>query len=602
MRADEIHPGDLIAGKYRVRAILGRSHGLLVEAFHTEFDQRVVIKVLLAGSGDDREIERFRREARVLAKLASEHAARIIDVGTEADGSFYLVREYLDGTDLGTYVRQSGALPLVDAVLCVLQAAECVAETHGHGIIVRELMPSHLFLTQRAGGAPLVKISDFGTAKLMREAVAPGVGAELTATAMFGLSPYSSPELLRKARNVDGRTDVWSLGAILYELVTGRPPFSGEMTSLMLQITRDEPRPPTRIVPGLPAEIDQVIAWALAKDVDARFKNVHALAHALTPFASPEGLVLIDRIGQISERARVSKRGGSAPPPPPSFPSARPPDAPVTLPPPASRPAPAEAIEDSITGVRIPKAPPIPGLKAMPPPPMGQPAGVVPSELQGSFARPPAWAPAPGAGAPKPPATRNKVALGVLALSAVLVPVLAILLVLKRSPAEPTPESTVTTAVAAPPPTAEPAAPATAEPAATAAPTATATAEPSATAEPVATATAEPSATATAEPTAAPSATAKVASTKPRGRRGRAPPPPPAKAAPSGPTGTLLAVVVGGSCSFQVNGASKGSGSSLRLALRPGTYSVVCRPSSGGTKSKSVTVRAGETSMAAFKL
>src|SRR4051794_36818426 len=108
MRADEIHPGDLIAGKYRVRAVLGRSHGLLVEAFHTEFDQRVVIKVLLAGSGDDREIERFRREARVLAKLASEHAARIIDVGTESDGSFYLVREYLDGIDLGSYAKQSG--------------------------------------------------------------------------------------------------------------------------------------------------------------------------------------------------------------------------------------------------------------------------------------------------------------------------------------------------------------------------------------------------------------------------------------------------------------------------------------------------------------
>jgi serine/threonine protein kinase len=111
-------------------------------------------------------------------------------------------------------------------VLFVLQAAEAVAETHGHGIILRELQPSHLFLTQRAGGAPLVKVIDFGTAKLMRDAAAPGAGGELTATTMFGMSPYSSPELVRKAKNVDARTDVWSLGGILYELLTGRPPFT----------------------------------------------------------------------------------------------------------------------------------------------------------------------------------------------------------------------------------------------------------------------------------------------------------------------------------------------------------------------------------------
>ncbi len=274
MRTDEIHPGDVIAGKYRVRTILGRSHGLLVEAFHTEFDQRAIIKVLLPGSGDEREIERFRREARILAKLASEHVARIIDVGTEGDGSFYLVRQYLDGVDLGTYVKERGPLALADAVLAILQVAEAVAETHSHGIIVREIQPAHLFLTQRAGGSPLIRISDFGTAKLMRDAAAPG--AEVTATAMFGLSPYSSPELLRKARDVDARADVWSLGTVLYELLTGRPPFSGEAAFLMLQIAREDPIPPSRLRPDLPREIDQIIDWALAKDVDARFGSVHA--------------------------------------------------------------------------------------------------------------------------------------------------------------------------------------------------------------------------------------------------------------------------------------------------------------------------------------
>lgn len=584
MRADEIHPGDLIAGKYRVRAILGRGQGLLLEAFHTEFDQRVVIKVLLAGAGDEREIERFRREARVLSRLASEHAARIIDVGAEQDGSTYLVREYLDGVDLGTYVAQRGPMPLVDAVLCVLQIAECVAETHSHGIIVRELAPSHTFLTQRAGGAPLVKIGDFGTAKLLREAAAPGVGAELTATAMFGLSPYSSPELLRKARNVDARTDVWSLGAILYELVTGRAPFGGDPTSLMLQITRDEPARPTRLVPGLPTEIDQIIGWALAKDVDARFKNVHAFAHALAPFASPEGQVLIERIAQISERSRVARRGGSAPPPAPSFPSARTPDAPVTLPPPATRSQPATT-EESVTDVRIPKAPPVPGPRAMPPPPAGQPMGALPAPLQVALPAQPSAAPRARPAASATP----RAALWIIAASAVLVPVLAVLLVLKRGPAPASPEVTPTSTVIAS------ASPATLP---SEAPSAEPTTTPSAP-EPVASA--APSAEPTSVATAAPTVSAEL-SARPVSKPSRAPSPPPATPTAAGATGTLLAVVVGGSCSFQVNGATKGSGSSLRLTLKPGTYSVGCRPTSGAVKSKSVTVRSGETAMAAFKL
>ena len=155
MRSQEIHPGDLVAGKYRIRAILGRSHGLLVDAFHTEFEQRVVIKILQPHLCDEHEVERFRREARTLAKLESEHVARIIDVGSMQDGSFYLVRQYLEGTDLAAHLKKRGALPLVEAVLYVLQASEAVAETHGHNIILRELEPTHLFLTQRPGGAPL---------------------------------------------------------------------------------------------------------------------------------------------------------------------------------------------------------------------------------------------------------------------------------------------------------------------------------------------------------------------------------------------------------------------------------------------------------------
>jgi len=292
--ANDIHPGALI-GKYRVRTVLGRKHGFTIDAFHTSFDQRAIIKLLLPHQADAREVERFRREARALSKIASEHVARIIDVGSEADGSFYLVRQFLEGTDLDRHVRKNGAMPLQQAILFTLQAAEAVAEAHANAIVVRDLEPSHLFLTQRTGGAPMIKITDFGTAKLRGGA---SDTEEITGTALFGLTPYASPELVRKAKDVDARTDVWSLGTILYEMLAGRPPFQGEAAALMLQITRDEPTPLSHIRGDVTHDLDNVIRWSLAKDVDQRYRSVHAFAHALLPFAPPEGRILVDRIGQ----------------------------------------------------------------------------------------------------------------------------------------------------------------------------------------------------------------------------------------------------------------------------------------------------------------
>jgi serine/threonine-protein kinase len=612
LRADEIHPGDLIAGKYRVRTILGRTHGLLVEAFHTEFDQRVIIKILLPSATDEKEIERFRREARTLAKLESEHVARIIDVGNQPDGSFYLVRQFLEGVDLATHLRSAGPQRLQDAVLFVLQAAEAVAETHGHGIILRELQPAHLFLTQRVGGAPLVKIIDFGTAKLMRDSAAPTAGGELTATAMFGLSPYSSPELIRKAKSVDARTDVWSLGAILYELLTGRPPFRGETAMLMLQITKEDPVPIQEIRRDLPADIDAVIGWALAKDVDGRFANVHAFAHALTPYAPPEGLVLIDRIGQITHAAKQRKRTGSVPPP------ARP-----------RPPVHSPNNEDSVTNLRA-------SLRESSPPPARPvtrtqtPAYAVPAPASvATSSAPPGGllGPSPQYDAPRPQfkpslsppssvvtgpnaahalgprqGSPRRFVLPALGGAAVVLPLLLVLL-LWRGRSLPiistaTPESTTAVTV---PPEVKGSAVAPVE-----------TAAPAASAIPIASAAPSASAAATvasATPIAGPNTP-----TPPRTGGGPLPPPPEKTTPPvvtpppppppptGGANGTLVAVATGGSCNFAVNGASKGTTSTLKIPLKPGSYSVSCKPASGATKSRSVTIKSGETTMAMFKL
>jgi len=654
MRPEEIRPGGLVAGKYRIRTILGRGHGVLVEAFNTEFDQRVAIRLLLAGQTDDKELERFRREARTLAKLESEHVARIIDVGTQQDGTFYLVRQFLEGSDLATHVKKRGPLPLQEACLLVLQAAEAVSETNGHGIIFRELQPQHLFVTTRVGGQPLLKVIDFGTAKLMRDVAAPMAG-EMTATTMLGLSSYSSPEIVRKAKSIDVRADVWSLGAILYFLLTGRPPFEGEMAMLMLQITKEEPRPVTQLRRDLPPEIDQILGWAMAKDVDGRFANVHGFAHALRPYVTAEGQVLIDRIGAITHAAKQRKKSGSVPPPP--LPAAPPPRASA-----GSQPVIEE--EESVTRMMPSSAalgdapmertmflagdfvptPPVPAKDVPKPPAAGtvpfpgagpgpvfggaasgmaapSPSVLGPSNV-GEPPRPPqsSWAGGagdlamPGGGAVEPnpfaPKKDRRVLFGGLAAMAVLVPVMLVLLLVggdKKEGGEATADSGGPVAVA--PPTAT-----TAEPQATQEPPP----EPTATAEPVAANTAAPEDTSATKPA---SGTSGGSGTPPASTGGGSspkatstPPPAPTPTATAKPTatatataagggnGTLVAVAVGGTCAFSVNGAAKGTTSTLKLSLAPGTYSVSCKPASGATKSRSVAIKSGSTAMAMFKL
>lgn len=683
MRTDDIHPGDVIGGKYRVRAILSRVPTFLVEAFHVEFDQRVVIKLLLAGTGDDKEIERFRREARVLSKLESEHAARVLDVGTQSDGSFYLVRQHVDGEDLSTYVQNYGPRPLPEAVLLALQAAECISETHGHGIVLRELSPQSLVVSRRASGTPLAKITDFGTAKLMRDNAAPAGSSSLTATALFGLSPFSSPELVRKAKTVDHRADVWSLGAVLYFMLSGRPPFSGDVARLMLAITREEPQPLTQIRGDLPPDIDNIIGWAMAKDIDRRFKNVHSFAHALGPYAPAEGQVLIERIAQIAHQAKQRKAGG-APKPPPSF-SPPPPSrsqgvpgaaAASVVPSPPSQPVAISASFDSpplvgddeathilsggnirllardivagasVAGVQGQMASASQrgggatqsmglasrGLAVPPPPPSIPPSPYLPNspkiipprgrmpsapDSQGGrqdmrFDTAP---PAVHQSAPPRAAKRSgfdmRIVWGALAATAVMAPVVLLLLLNSSPPKAVTAEG---------PTSSETSEPTQSDPGATR--PASVTSDPAGreamvlSTEPTPTASAAPTAeVAVNDPPAdpAPRPTTNIANTRPQPRtttkrdpkpepKSDPKPEPKAEPAASGEKGRLLAIASGGSCSFSVDGASKSKGSSLSMDISAGKHTVTCKPSSGAAKSRGVTIKPGETSMLTFKL
>jgi serine/threonine-protein kinase len=278
------NPGDLIAGKYQVVKKLGEGGmGVVYEAIHTRIQQRVAIKMLLPDVMELPEVvPRFEREARAAGKLKSDNTARVLDVDMSENGLPYMVMEFLDGVDLGQLLEKNGALPVQDAVDYVLQACNAMAEAHAAGVIHRDLKPSNLFVLTNTGGTRKVKVLDFGISKLENE-----TEARVTATqAVVGTPLYMSPEQVRSAKHVDARSDIWSLGIILYELVTARTPFEGSTTAAAAAICIDDPPPIAQFRQDVPADLERAILIALQKEPSARFPNVQLLAQAIAPFGS----------------------------------------------------------------------------------------------------------------------------------------------------------------------------------------------------------------------------------------------------------------------------------------------------------------------------
>lgn len=298
-----ISVGDWIDGRYRVDAIEADTRGLLLDAEDLSAGGRVCIRLLPQRRADARELERFRREARALSSLSSAHVARIRDVGMHDDGSCYLVREHVEGVLLAAYLRQAapGGLPLAHAVDVVLGLAEAVQEVHTRSIALRELQPAHVVLASAFDGRLHATVVDFGSCKgLVDLAGTESVAAELTTSSMMEVSAYASPELATDPRQIDLRTDVWSLGCILYELLTGVPAYGGTGTELFLRLCHDAPPPLHTLRPDLPAELEAIVGWALARDRSLRFDTPYALAHALLPFASPGAEAQVAHIGRLS--------------------------------------------------------------------------------------------------------------------------------------------------------------------------------------------------------------------------------------------------------------------------------------------------------------
>jgi serine/threonine protein kinase len=296
-----IEEGSTISGKYCVERVLGRGGmGGVVRARHLQLEQQVAIKFLLpekALSGDA--VGRFLREARASVRLKSEHVARTLDVGTLEEGAPYMVMEYLEGHDLQDAISTQGTLPVRVAVEYLLQTCEGLAEAHQAGIVHRDLKPANLFLTTRSDGSPCVKILDFGISKVTQEASSHSMTQTST---ILGTPYYMSPEQLRSSRTVDPRSDLWSLGIILHEMLTGRVAFPCESLPELCAAILTDPLPSPRLLrPDLPSDLEMILEKCLEKDPEARYQDVAELGRALAQF-HPEGDAVAGRIARTLRR------------------------------------------------------------------------------------------------------------------------------------------------------------------------------------------------------------------------------------------------------------------------------------------------------------
>lgn len=296
-----IGAGDVLLKKYRVERLIGEGGtGIVVSATHVQLEQRVAIKFLRRALESDELRTRFEREARAMGKIESEHVVLVLDAGALDDGAPYMVMEYLDGRDLARVLKEDGPLPVEEAVDCMMQVCEALAQAHDAGIVHRDLKPANLFLTRRPeDDAVHVKVVDFGISKILdKKLTDDGKPHEVTsAFTVLGSPRYMAPEQVRNSKEVDGRADLWSVGAVLFQLVTGEHAFDAETNvQASLAVLTAEPRSLRELAPHAPPGLEVVVRQCLTKDVTKRFQTARELAEALRPFASDRAKDSLDRI------------------------------------------------------------------------------------------------------------------------------------------------------------------------------------------------------------------------------------------------------------------------------------------------------------------
>lgn len=317
--------GTVLDGKYRVEAVIGTGGmGVVYEGRHKVIERRVAIKFLSPDTIASPEVrQRFINEAKIAASLGHKNIVAVLDLGENADGIPYIVMEYLEGESLGDYIEDQGTLRVDRAINVAIQVLEGLHAVHSEGIVHRDLKPENVFLARQSGGEEIVKLLDFGISRL--DQGNESEASRLTeAGKVYGTPYYVSPEQAEGKLDVDSRADIYSVGVLLYEMVTGYLPFrSKSYATLMVDIITRPPPDPRDFLPSLPVDLVAVINKALAKTPSLRYGSAREMTAALTPLTSRPSM------------------------PPPRMDS-RPPARPVSQPPSSSPDK-----RDSMTGYRI---------------------------------------------------------------------------------------------------------------------------------------------------------------------------------------------------------------------------------------------------------
>jgi serine/threonine-protein kinase len=269
-------------GQYRLKRLLGSGGmGEVYLAEHQMMKRPCAVKLIRPEkAGDPRMLARFEREVRATAKLSHWNSIDIYDYGRTADGTFYYVMEYLPGHNVGEIVQDYGPIPTARTVFLMQQVCAALAEAHGIGLVHRDIKPANIFCAYRGGIFDVVKLLDFGLAKPTMEK---GQDAQLTLAGTITGSPlFMSPEQASGDDSVDARSDIYSLGAVIYYLLTGQPPFmSDNPLKVMIAHASQEVVPPRQINVEIPGELEEIILRCLEKDPEHRYQEVSTLRNAL---------------------------------------------------------------------------------------------------------------------------------------------------------------------------------------------------------------------------------------------------------------------------------------------------------------------------------
>jgi tRNA A-37 threonylcarbamoyl transferase component Bud32 len=308
----------VVGGKYRIRGLLGEgAMGSVYEAQHVHTGRRCALKLIRSPEllADAQLVSRFEREARAAGAIASRHIAQVFDAGVDADAKLpFLVMEYLEGEDLHDLLERTGPLPTDLVLRIAAQACLGLHKAHEANVVHRDIKPHNLYLCLQDAGEVVVKLLDFGVAKIKMDQASTLAGANLTAPgSVLGTPRYMSPEQALGSATIDRRTDIWSLGAVMYQALSGRCPHSEPKTlaDLILALTAKPPRPLREVAPAVAPEVADIVDRCLARQPADRFPTAQALFDAVVALAGGSWTIQIDMMAALEEPSEAAQSTGA---------------------------------------------------------------------------------------------------------------------------------------------------------------------------------------------------------------------------------------------------------------------------------------------------